>query len=256
MEGHRHNPTGRFSDRVENYIKYRPGYPAEIIKLMQEEMGLETHHSIADVGSGTGIFSELLLKNGNRVYAIEPNQEMRMAAERLLHDYQNFHSISGSSEATGLESRSVEVVTAAQAFHWFEPEATGKEFSRILRPGGHIMFVWNDRKTEGEFAAAYEDLIVRHSTDYEQINHRNISAGESVTKFFGQAPSRATFANFQEFDFEGFKGRLVSSSYIPNQDHPGYPLMIKELKDLFDKHQTNGVVRIDYQTEVFWSQPD
>lgn len=252
MKGYRFNPKGRFSDRVEKYVKYRPGYPAEIADLLKNKVGLRPGHVVADIGSGTGILTEVLLGCGVQVYAVEPNDEMRTAAESKLSGFDAFHSICGSSEATGLKGHSVDSITAAQAFHWFEPEATRREFERILRPGCPVVLIWNDRQTDGPLASEYEDLIVRHSIDYNKIDHRNVSSSEAISEFYGEVPHRATLENNQMLDFEGLKGRLLSSSYIPDESHPTYKAMIKELRDLFDRHHQGGMVRIEYNTEVFW----
>ena len=251
------NPTQRFSDRVDNYVKYRPNYPPQILDFLKTKLGLTSESVIVDVGSGTGISSEIFLKNGNQVYAIEPNDEMRKAAETALGDYPKFQSKMGRSENTGLQNETADFVVAAQAFHWFEPKATKKEFDRILKKNGRIVLIWNDRKIVGTpFAEEYEALITLFGTDYKQVKHKNVDE-QRIRNFMG-AFELHHFNNFQEFDFEGLLGRLASSSYAPNADHPRFADMRSALKHLFEKHQSNGYVRIEYDTQLYYSvtRPD
>lgn len=244
-------PTKRFSHRVADYIRYRPGYPPELFGLLVEELRLTPAHGIADVGSGTGIFSEMFLRNGNPVYGVEPNDEMRAAGERLLSKYTSFQSIDGTAEATGLPDQSVDLVTAGQAFHWFDADAARREFSRILRPGGWIVLVWNTRRIEGTpFLASYEQLVVRYGIDYQQVTARNVDDAALARFFAPGGYRRHVLANAQELDFDALKGRLLSSSYIPLPGHPRYDAMLTELARLFDAHQSTGRVRMEYDTEV------
>jgi SAM-dependent methyltransferase len=244
-------PTKRFSERVEDYIKYRPGYPAGLFALLVKELPLTPAHVIADIGSGTGILSEVFLKNGNLVHGIEPNDGMRAAGERLLSRYANFHSIDGTAEATGLPDQSVDLVTAGQAFHWFDADAARREFARILRPGGSAVLVWNTRRLEGTpFLASYEQLVVRYGIDYQQVTARNVDDAALARFFAPGGYRRHVLANAQELDFDALKGRLLSSSYIPLPGHPRYDAMLTELARLFDAHQSAGRVRMEYDTEV------
>jgi SAM-dependent methyltransferase len=249
------NPTGRFSSRVENYVKYRPGYPREVVGLLAEECGLTAGSVVADIGSGPGNLSELFLKNGNRVYGVEPNREMREAGEHLLSAYENFESVGGSAEATTLPDACADFVVAGQAFHWFEPEAARREFARILRPGGWVVVVWNDRRTGGSpFLEAYERLLLTRGTDYKEVSHKY--ADENVLRpFFGPRGMRLeVFASEQRFDFEGLKGRLLSSSYTPEPGHPNHLPMLEELAALFDAHAVGGRVVFEYETKVFYGR--
>ncbi|MDP8206308.1 MAG: class I SAM-dependent methyltransferase [Candidatus Electryonea clarkiae] len=255
MEGSQLNPTSRFSDRVKNYVRYRPGYPKEIIEFLVSDLGLTSDHVIADIGSGTGIFTNILLDNGNIVYAVEPNREMRDAAEKLLLQYDDFRSVSGTAEDTLIPDSSIDFITVAQAFHWFDIEKAGIEFKRILKPGGTIMLVWNKRRTDdSHFAGDYERLINKFGTDYNKVDHRNFHRSDVISSFYADnGYNEKDFYNFQEFDFDGLSGRLVSSSYIPDPQHPAYLPMIQELKDLFDKYKSEeGMVKIDYDTVLFW----
>ena len=249
------NSTTRFSDRVGNYIKYRPTYPAEVIAALETNCGLTPESVIADVGSGTGISTKLFLDHGNRVFAIEPNREMREAGEKLLGNDVNFTSLPGTAEATGLPSASVDFVVAGQAFHWFDQERAKAEFRRILRPGGWVVLIWNERETDStDFLRDYQAFLHKHSTDYASVDHTNINE-ETLRGFYLPEPLQLlTFRNSQEFDFEGLKGRCLSSSYIPNEGQPGYEAMISELKELFDSRQDAGFVRFKYQTNVYFGR--
>lgn len=249
------NPTERFSSRVENYAKYRPGYPQEIISLLLEECGLTSSSVIADVGSGTGILSEMFLKNGNTVYGIEPNREMREAGERLLQGYANFRSIDGAAEATTLADEGVDFVTAGQAFHWFKRDRARREFLRILRPGGWTVLIWNERRTDTTpFLVAYERMLMEYGTDYEAVNHTNIDE-QVVAEFFEPgAFSLKIIDNRQDFDFESLKGRLLSSSYTPEENHPNYTPMLRELERIFREHAVKGEAAFEYDTKIYYGQ--
>lgn len=243
-------PEQRFSDRVENYVRYRPSYPQEIIAMLQREIGLNSTSIIADIGSGTGISVELFLRTGCTVHAVEPNREMREAAERLLAHHPKFHSINGSAHATTLTDHSVDLIVAAQAFHWFNTPATRTEFSRILKPNGRIVLIWNERKLDATpFLSAYEQLLLTFATDYTKIRHENTDADELGRFFIGPYVTH-TFANEQHFDFAGLKGRLLSSSYAPAEGQSHHDEMIAELRHIFDANQVSGQVAFEYDTRV------
>ncbi|HEX8290564.1 MAG TPA: class I SAM-dependent methyltransferase [Pyrinomonadaceae bacterium] len=247
--------TGRFSTRVADYVKYRPGYPPAVLRLLEGECGLDAASAVADVGSGTGILSELFLKNGNRVYGVEPNREMREAGERLLSAYTNFVSVDGRAEATTLDDASVDFVTAGQAFHWFDPPRARREFMRILRPGGRVVLVWNDRRTSGTpFLEDYERLLLEYGTDYREVSVKY--AEESMlAALYGPGEVRTeTFDNEQVFDFDGLRGRLTSSSYAPEPGRPNFEPMMRELEALFRRHERAGRVVVAYDTKVFYGR--
>lgn len=249
------DPTGRFSNRVEDYIRYRPNYPRALVTLLEDECGMTDASVIADVGSGTGILSELFLRNGNRVYGVEPNREMREAGERLLSAYENFVSVEGRAEGTTLEDASVDFVTAGQAFHWFDPAAARREFVRVLKDGGWAVLVWNSRRTEGTpLLAEYERLLLEYGTDYKEVSSKWAEA-ESIAALFGPSKFRETmFDNEQVVDFDGLKGRLTSASYAPVPGHPNHEPMMRELAAIFERHQRDGRVRIVYDTKVFYGR--
>jgi SAM-dependent methyltransferase len=248
------NSTKRFSSRVENYNKYRPGYPPVILGLLKEKCGLTGASMVADIGSGTGILTELFLRNGNKVFGVEPNREMREAAERLLGKDPKFTSVSGTAESTTLKDQSVDFIAASQAFHWFDREQARREFLRVLKPGGWTVLIWNDRNLTSPFAKAYELLLRTHGTDYEEVNHKHTDA-KVIGPFFGaNGCQQAGFRNKQIFDWEGLKGRLLSSSYAPEPGHPKHAPMLEALSVLFSGHQTDGKVTFEYDTCVYYGQ--
>jgi SAM-dependent methyltransferase len=242
----------RFSSRVENYAKYRPNYPTEIIPSLRSESVLTDSSIIADIGSGTGKLTELFLKNGNMVFGVEPNKGMRTAAETFLQAYPNFQSLDGTAEQTTLADSSIDLITAAQAFHWFNPSLARIEALRILRPGGWVALIWNDRKLQSTpFLEAYEALLLKYGTDYQDVRHDK--AEEAITKFFVSGDVKLkTFPNKQVFDLDGLKGRVLSSSYTPEPDHPNFPAMIQELEAVFRNHEKDGKVVFEYDTKVFY----
>jgi len=248
------DPIKRFSNRVDNYAKYRPNYPAEVIGLLEAECGLTPASVIADVGSGTGILSELFLKHGNRVFGVEPNREMRAASNKLLAGYPKFSSIDASAEATTLANASVDFITAGQAFHWFDRERARAEFERILKPHGWVVLIWNGFRVEASpLNNAYQQLVLQYGTDYQEVRREII--GCDVESFYAPKACRcARFVFQQPFDFEGLKGRLLSSSYAPEPDHPNYEPMLRELQEIFMTNQKDGKVDFHYETELYYGQ--
>jgi SAM-dependent methyltransferase len=244
------NSKTRFSDRVENYVKYRPHYPPVIIDYLKSQNILANDSVIADIGSGTGISSELFLKNGNTVYGIEPNKEMREAAERIFADNPSFISINATAEETTLPNNSIDLIIAGQAFHWFDVEKAKTEFKRILKSDGYEVLIWNKRKRgDLSFQEEYEKLLLKYGTDYKEVGHQNIGK-EGLNNLFSGKHELVNFDNQQLFDFEGFKGRLLSSSYAPNPGDSNYEPMLDELKRIFEHYKTNGRVCFEYVTEV------
>ncbi len=248
------NPTQRFSSRVSNYVRYRPGYPPAVIDLLKRECGLGPSAVVADVASGTGIFTRMLLENGNRVSGVEPNAEMRKAGEEFLATYPDFTSVDGTAEATTLPDHSVDLVTAAQAAHWFDLRQARREFVRILKPGGWTVLLWNERRIDSTpFLREYEQLLLRYGTDYQNVRHER-TTGEIET-FFAPSPFQVrSFDYQQQFDYTALEGRLLSSSYTPQSDDVAYRPMLQELRKVFDSHEVDGRVAFGYDSQVFYGR--
>jgi SAM-dependent methyltransferase len=248
------NSRERFSDRVAAYVKYRPGYPSEILQVFRDAMNLTENSIVADVGSGTGISSKVFLENGNRVFGVEPNAAMRAAAEEFLRDYPQFRSVGGTAENTNLPDEAVDFVIAAQAFHWFDKQKTPIEFRRIARPNALVALIWNERRLDAtEFLRGYEELLIKYGTDYEAVRHDNLDKG-IFEDSFGAKFSVETFENAQSLDFDGVKGRLLSSSYTPSAADPRFEPMIAELRRLFEKCAESGKIQILYNTNIFYTR--
>ncbi|MDP9033491.1 MAG: class I SAM-dependent methyltransferase [Myxococcota bacterium] len=244
----------RFSDRVADYVRYRPGYPQPLIDLLRVECGVGPGAFVADVGSGTGILTRSLLATGAHVAAIEPNAEMRLAAERDLAAEARFRSIDASAEATTLATGSVDVVIAAQAFHWFDSPRARAEFARILRRGGWVALVWNDRK-DSPFNRDYEDMLERFAPAYAAVRARERAAHENMETFFApEPPKRTTFANEQQLDELGLLGRLESSSYVPRPGQPGHDAVAARAREIYHAHQRDGGVTLAYETVVWYGR--
>lgn len=250
------DPTARFSGKVENYVRHRPEYPAAILDFLRDECGLTGESKVADIGSGTGILSRQFLENGNQVFGVEPNEEMRLAGERLLSEYERFTSVAARAEATSLPSNGVDFVTVGQAFHWFDRALAREEFSRILVSGGWTMILWNERrKVETPFLEAYERLLLVHGTDYRETGCDRRGSVEELRDFFAPGFIKtATFTNRQVFDLDGLRGRLLSSSYAPAQGEAGYEEMLAELVRLFHDYEEEGEVNVEYDTRVYLGQ--
>ena len=248
-----HDSKARFSDRVDDYAKYRPHYSQDVVQAVEWACGLRPQHAIVDIGCGTGLLAEIFLENGNRVVGVEPNREMRIGGENYLASYPNFSMVDGSAEATGLADASADFVIAGQAFHWFRPGDTRVEFARILKPAGWVVLVWNDRNTTSKpFLRAYEEFVLRHSTDYQQVAHKYLASYDALQRFF--APDEVRLIeqhNQQKLDFDGLRGRLLSSSYVPKAGEK-HEAMMRELPRLFSSHAENGHVTLEYDTKIFY----
>jgi SAM-dependent methyltransferase len=242
----------RFDGRVDDYVRARPGYPPSLVDDLAAAGALFADAVIADIGSGTGISSELFLRRGYTVIGVEPNAAMRGAAEAALGGYPRFRSHAGSAEKTGLDFSSIDLIVAAQAFHWFDTASTRAEFRRILTGEGRVALIWNARRASGTpFLAAYEELLLEFGTDYARVGHRGIGA-ERLAAFFAGPFATRRHANSQELDFAGLKSRLLSSSYIPAAGTAAYAAMLERLAELFSRHSVDGRVRIDYDAELYF----
>jgi SAM-dependent methyltransferase len=246
-------PEARFSDRVADYVRARPGYPADALAAaLRELIGLVPPARVADLGAGTGLSTIALRLAGFDVVAVEPNVAMRAAGERLLVDASGVRWADGTAEATGLPDASVEAIVAAQAFHWFDPAPARAETLRVLSPqAAGAALVWNQRRLAGSaFLEGYEALLLEFGTDYAEVRHDHRDASR-LADFFGPAGWRElTLANAQRLDGEGFIARLLSSSYTPAADHPRRAPMLDAAHRLFDATAVEGVVEIVYDLRV------
>jgi len=249
------DPKERFSDRVDYYIKYRPTYPSQIIKLLESKCGLTQKKIVADIGSGTGILSKIFLNYGNKVFAVEPNREMRLAAEKLLKNDRNFVSINAAAENTGLKTNSIDLITAGQSFHWFNLKKVKREFNRILRNEGWIVLIWNVRQINSTpFMMAYEELLLKHALEYQTVSHKNLDL-DIIGDFFAPTSFEVvTYKNNGAFDYEGLLGRVLSSSYAPKEGDEGYKQMISDLKATYKKFEIDGTIEFEYKTELYYGQ--
>jgi ubiquinone/menaquinone biosynthesis C-methylase UbiE len=249
--------TERFSNRAKHYARYRPGYPDEIIRVLESEAGWTPQSIIADMGAGTGISSELFLRHGNEVWAVEPNADMRSAAQHLASQFTHFHFIDATAENTGLQNASVDFVVAATAFHWFDAEKSRIEFRRILKPGGRLVLMWNQRKTSTPFLEAYEDLLARFGSDYNQrwgLDRKHLF--DSFNAFFQPAANGfRRIDTTQHFDYEALQGRLLSSSYVPLEGDANFAPMTAELEAIFANFAEDGKVAMEYETSLLWGRP-
>lgn len=246
------DPKERFTDRVDDYRRYRPGYPRAVLDHLQRRCGLAPQHVIADIGSGTGILSDLLLRNGNTVYGVEPNAAMRAAAERALAAFPAFRSVNGSGEATTLPDAAVDFITAATAFHWFDQAAARAEFARILRPRGWVILLWNTRRMSGDaFHAGYEELMLAFGADYAQVKSRWMSDDEMRQFFHPGEMRKLILPNTQRLDWEELRGRVLSASYAPQPGHPQHEAMMQRLRELFHAAARDGHVTMEYTLEMY-----
>jgi ubiquinone/menaquinone biosynthesis C-methylase UbiE len=245
--------TERFSNRVEDYVKYRPHYSPEVVQALREACGLSSRQVVVDVGCGTGLLAKIFLEDGNQVIGVEPNAEMRQAGEQFLSQYSKFSMVDGMAEATSLPKRCADFVIAAQAFHWFQPESTRTEFARIVKPEGWVVLIWHDRDLESTpFLHAYEDFLQRYATDYSTVAHNKVANCGTLEQFYSPNQMRMIVqATEQRFDLEGLRGRLMSSSYVPREG-PRAEAMLKELPNLFAKHKQDGQVIFEYWTRIYY----
>ena len=246
------DPTSLFSGRVENYIKYRPGYSPALLELLSSKYGLTPESVIADMGSGTGILTELFLKNGNPVFAVEPNDEMRSAAKKMLGSYPKFTSVATRAEASGLEAHSVDFVTVGQAFHWFDRPAVRVEFIRILKQGGWVVLAWNGARTNTSFLQDYDEFW---RTTLKGARGTREEENDDVAAFFGGKAERILLDGVhQDLNYEQFVGRVLSISMSVRPGEPGHETFMEKVRGMFERHQVGGQVRISYDTELVIGQ--
>lgn len=245
----------RFAGKAQDYQEYRPRYPRKILELLANECGVTRNSTIADIASGTGLCAEIFLENGNPLTAVEPNGEMRAICSLLCRKYPNLKVMDGTAESTGLASASVDLLTAAQAMHWFDLSAAKKEFSRILRSGGWCVVVYNERRMGGDrFHDGYEDLMVSYGIDYQLLRKQTVEESKLRAFFSPARMLRHSLPNLQRLDLEALLGRVVSSSYMPGPGHPRFPSLLEAVERLFRKNQTNGTVDLEYECVISCGQ--
>lgn len=251
------NPTERFSNRAEDYRRHRPSYPPAVIDLIRDIAGLKAGDAVADIGSGTGILTKLLLEAGFDVTAVEPNEPMRLVAEEALRHFPLFHSVAAAAEKTTLPSGSFKAITVAQAFHWFEPEAARREFKRLLYPDGWVFLIRNQRHTEGtSFACDYENLLKSLGEAYAVVANKDNEIGERSRREFFSAGSLsvARFDNPHILDHPGFRGRFLSASYVPAKGDPRHDDYLDRVDQLFRTHAVNDHVIFNQTAEVYYGK--
>jgi ubiquinone/menaquinone biosynthesis C-methylase UbiE len=249
-------PTQRFTDRASAYHAHRPRYTGELIAFLASKIGLVPDWVVADIGSGTGISAEPFLLNGNTVFGIEPNVEMRAMGERNLAEYPAFHSVAATAETTTLADASVDLVIAGQAFHWFRRDEAAREFARILRPGGWIVLMWNERLADSSpFARAYENALIQHGLDYTKTDPKKVSGDEkAINEFLGPKCQMQTFQHSRSMTFEDLVGLASSASYAPLPGHPKHRGLIAALRAAFDASAVHGTVPMEYILKVYYAR--
>jgi ubiquinone/menaquinone biosynthesis C-methylase UbiE len=253
MSSSKSAPTERFSDRVDDYVKYRPHYSRDVAAALREACALKPEDTVVDVGCGTGLLAIIFLEGGNRVIGVEPNANMRRAGEGYLSRFGSFSMVDGTAEATTLPAQCADVVVAGQPFHWFQPDAARREFARIVKPGGWVVLVWHDRDTETTpFLRAYEEFLVRYSTDYTTVAHNKVANYSALQRFY--SPNEIGMIiqqTHQTFDLEGLRGRILSSSYAPREG-TGADTMLRALPGLFEQYSEDGRVTLSYKTKIYY----
>lgn len=242
----------RFSNKAQKYELYRPTYPEDsVLKILDLCKSVPANKiKIADIGSGTGKFTKLLLDKGFIVYAIEPNEQMRTIAENKFENYENFFSINTTAENTTLEDNSVSIITAAQAFHYFELDKVKKEFIRILNEEGKVVLLWNFRLRESNFIKEYENIIYNLHSNKVEPTHAQDNMTDELFKNFFENYEIVNISNSQEFDFDSLWGRTLSNNHMPNENEPEYFKLYEDIQKVFNKYQQNGKVLFQYRTQI------
>lgn len=253
MSSDRRDPLHRFSNRVADYLRYRPGYPPGLMEWLRAQAAISADWRVADIGSGTGLLSREFLRLGCTVYGVEPNDEMRAAAEREFARESKFHSVAGKAEDTTLPDHSVRLVSAGQAFHWFDPPSTRREWRRIVEPGGYALVVFNSRlHAATPFMRAYDDYLIEHAIDYTRVDHQR-GLLDKLNAVFDEY-AEASFPFTLRHGYDDVRGLSMSSSYVPPPGHPRHEEFFRGLKELFDQYAVNGIVEFPYETEAYLSR--
>jgi SAM-dependent methyltransferase len=245
-------PTTRFATKAEYYARYRPSYPTHILDTLEQEWDFSAQNIIVDIGSGTGIGSQMFLDNDNVVHGVEPNTDMRSFAEQWLSSYQNFHSIVGTGEATTLPPAMCDTIVCAQSLHWLDHDSARQEFQRILKPNGFVCIVWNLPERDSAFGQEYEEILLRYGTDYAQIQSDTWTQRKSIEEFFQSSSiQQYEYPNQQFFDAEGLQGRFLSNSFIPDPSHSQYDTMLADIRSLYARHAQKDMIAFRYRTLMY-----
>ncbi len=241
--------TQRFLGKAVYYDRSRPAYPKKIIKILRKETGFSRDSVVADVGSGTGLLTKLFLGNGNKVYGVEPNDDMRSVAERRLSKYKNFISVAGKAERTGLPAKHFDLITVGQAFHWFDPLAAKKEFTRILKKEGYVLILLYGQNEASDIKEDYKRIVEKYGRNPAHVGKTDKKAFDS---FFGKGKYKKFEVTTSKYlNFEGLKSRFLSASYMPRSDEKGYKQMVNDIKHIFEKHERDGRVKIVYNITFY-----
>ncbi|MFW5437638.1 class I SAM-dependent methyltransferase [Paenibacillus apiarius] len=244
--------TNKFTGKADTYSKYRPNYPQEYMNYLISSNQLNSNHNIADIGSGTGIFTQQLLDRNFKVFAVEPNRDMRTIAEKALSSYANFISIPGTAEHTGIPSSSVDLVTVAQAFHWFDKDRFKMECQRILKPNSNAALVWNSRDTSSLFVHENAEICKKLCSGFKGFSG-GIDASPDIYKDFFKDGNYEykEFRHDLEFNMEGFIGRNLSASYAPKPTDTNYNPFIEAVTELFIKYSRDNMIVIPNITRSY-----
>ncbi len=244
--------TEKFSGKANIYEKYRPEYPKAFIEYLYNNAGFDQSSSIADVGAGTGILTRQLLEKGSRVFGVEPNDDMRKMAETKLAGFINFSLVNGTAENTQLAGQSIDFVTVAQAFHWFDALAFKKECARILKPEGVVVLVWNSRVAGSELVMENAEICKKYCPDFTGFSGGMEEKPSDLSIFFKDGLYETKhFDNKISYDLEGFIGRNLSASYAPNEKETNYVKFVNAITSLFDRYSVGGKVAVPNITRCY-----
>lgn len=256
-EPEKYRPTERFSGLADIYAKFRPGYSEEALTFIVKHCSLKAGDKLADIGCGTGISTRAMAKMGLAVTGVEPNKDMLEAAKRESSSETVTVPIvylQAQAENTGLIDDTFNCILCAQAFHWFNPQQALLEFRRILKPGGWLALMWNERDESDNFTACYGNLI-RTVPGASSVELSRGTAGEPLlTSNLYQNASKNDFKNEQKIDLEGLLGRAFSASYVPRPDSAEGKALELSLKLLFQEHEQSGTVILRYETSIYSAQ--
>ncbi|MGI2335777.1 MAG: class I SAM-dependent methyltransferase [Dehalogenimonas sp.] len=230
-----------YTARIESYANYLPGYPTAYIDYLTQRGKLRDDSIIADIGAGAGILAKAIAPRVNRVLAVELDEKMRLAGVENCRSVPNITVIPGSAEGTGLESSSIDLLTAGQSFHYFDTEASKLEFRRILKPGGLTALSWHIRVRDYLFGEAFENLMRQFCPDY-----RGASVNEWPTgQFFKNGEyERRTFANHRLVDLETLIGYALSMPFSPTKGEARFSEFVEKLATLYDKYSDHGKLEL------------